>query len=284
MKIAVTYDKGMVGEHFGHAEAFKVYDIDGETVNSVEVVEVKEQGHDVMANFIDSLGVDVLICGGIGERAQEAVEDKGIVIVSGASGDADIAVVKYIAGEIDSEGANCNCGGDCGSGCGGGCGGCGGGCGGCGGGEPRYMFEGENVGKACRVHYKGTFDDGEVFDSSYERNEPIQFICGVGMMIPGFDKAVANMKPGDVVDIHLDPEDAYGPRMDEMILTLRFEQLPGSEGLTVGEQIVLSGPGGQPFPVKVVDKSDETITLDANHEMAGKTLNFHIEMVEILEV
>ena len=271
MKIAVTYDKGMVGEHFGHAEAFKVYDIDGDTVNSVEVVEAKEQGHDVMANFIESLGADVLICGGIGESAKEAVENKGIVLVSGASGDADLAVVKYLTGEMESEGSNCNCSGGCGGGS-------------CGGGEPRYLFEGENVGKACRVHYKGTFDDGEVFDSSYDRNEPIQFICGVGMMIPGFDKAVANMKPGDVVDIHLDPEDAYGPRMDEMILTLRFEQLPGSEELTVGEQIVLSGPGGQPFPVKVVDKSDETITLDANHEMAGKTLNFHIEMVEILEV
>ena len=138
-----------------------------------------------------------------------------------------------------------------------------------------------NLNKTCKVHYTGTFNDGTKFDSSYDRGEPLEFISGAGMMIKGFDKAVVDMEVGDVVDIHLMPEEAYGQPNPDAIFTLEIEQLPGAEDLTVGQQVYLSNQYGQPFPVKVTAKDEKTITFDANHEMAGKELNFKIELVEV---
>ena len=140
---------------------------------------------------------------------------------------------------------------------------------------------GRNVGKTCRTHYKGTFNDGTQFDSSYDRGEPLEFVCGAGQMIKGFDAAVADMEVGEVKDIHLMPEEAYGQSNPDAIFELEIEQLPGSEDLTVGQQVYLTNQMGQPFPVKVTAKTKKTITFDANHEMAGKELNFKIELVEV---
>ena len=139
-----------------------------------------------------------------------------------------------------------------------------------------------NENKKCKVHYKGTFNDGTQFDSSYARGEPLEFVCGAGMMIKGFDEAVKNMEVGQIVDIHLMPEEAYGMPNPENVFTLEISQLPGSEGLSVGERVYLSNSAGQPFPVSVAAKDDTTITFDANHEMAGKELNFKIELVEVI--
>ena len=138
-----------------------------------------------------------------------------------------------------------------------------------------------NEGKKCTVHYTGTFNDGTKFDSSYDRGEPIDFVCGAGMMIKGFDEAVKGMAIGDIIDVHLMPEEAYGMPDPNAIFTLEIAQLPGSEDLTVGQQVYLSNQYGQPFPVKVTAKEETTITFDANHEMAGKELNFKIELVEV---
>ena len=157
-----------------------------------------------------------------------------------------------------------------------GCGGCGGGCG-----SHQPSFEGPNVGKICRTHYRGTFNDGSQFDSSYDRGEPLEFTCGAGQMILGFDKAVATMEVGEKVTVHLMPEEAYGMSDPNAIFTVEIAQLPGSEDLTVGQQVYLSNQYGQPFPVKVNAKDEKTITFDANHEMAGKELNFEIELVEV---
>ena len=140
---------------------------------------------------------------------------------------------------------------------------------------------GRNVGKTCRTHYRGTFNDGTQFDSSYDRGEPLEFVCGAGQMIKGFDAAVADMEVGQIVDIHLMPEEAYGMPDPEAIFTLEIAQLPGSENLEVGQQVYLSNQYGQPLPVKVLEKEEKTITFDANHEMAGKELNFKIELVEV---
>ena len=101
------------------------------------------------------------------------------------------------------------------------------------------------------------------------------------MMIKGFDAAVADMEVGQIVDVHLMPEEAYGMPDPKMVMTFEIAQLPGSEDLAVGQQVYLSDSTGQPFPVKVAAKDDRTITLDANHEMAGKELNFRIELVEV---
>ena len=143
------------------------------------------------------------------------------------------------------------------------------------------MIEGPNVGKRCKTHYRGTLNDGTVFDSSYDRGEPLAFICGMGMMIPGYDMAVANMEVGQSIDIHLTPDQAYGYPDPRAIFTVEICQLPGSEALSAGEQVVLYTTAGQPMPVKVAARDDATITFDANHEMAGKELNFHIELVEV---
>ena len=137
------------------------------------------------------------------------------------------------------------------------------------------------MGKFCKTHYRGTLNDGTVFDSSYDRGEPLEFICGMGMMIRGYDEAVAKMEVGQSIDIHLTPDQAYGYSDPRAIFTVEISQLPGSEDLSVGENIVLYTSTGQPMPVKVTARDDSTITFDANHEMAGKELNFHIELVEV---
>ena len=123
--------------------------------------------------------------------------------------------------------------------------------------------------------------DGTQFDSSYDRGEPLEFTCGAGQMIRGFDAAVADMEVGQVVDVHLMPEEAYGMPNPNAIFTVEIAELAGSEDLEPGQQVYLTNQMGQPFPVKVTAKDETTITFDANHEMAGKELNFRIELVEV---
>ena len=282
MKIAVTYDNGEVFQHFGRTENFKVYEVEDNQVLSSEVISSNGIGHGALAGILADQGIDVLICGGIGGGAQAALTEAGIELVAGAEGNTDEVIEKFLRGELVSTGSNCNHhdheeGHACGEhGCGGhgedhACGGCG----------SHLTMEGKNAGKTCRVHYRGTFNDGTQFDSSYDRGEPLEFVCAAGMMIKGFDAAVVNMEVGQIVDIHLMPEEAYGMPDPNAIMTFEIAQLPGSEELTVGQQVYLSNAMGQPFPVKVTAKDDTTITLDANHEMAGKELNFRIELVEV---
>lgn len=281
MKIAVTYDNGNVFQHFGKTESFKVYEVEDNKVVSSEVMSSNGSGHGALAGLLAEQGIEVLICGGIGGGAQAALEEAGIELCAGAQGDTDQVVEAYLSGELVSTGVNCDHhhedGHSCGDhGDGHSCGNCGGGCG-----SPQPTMTGKNVGKTCRAHYRGTFNDGTQFDSSYDRGEPLEFICGVGQMIKGFDAAVADMEVGQVVDIHLMPEEAYGMPDPSAVFAVEIAQLPGSESLEVGQQVYLSNQIGQPFPVKVVAKDEKNITFDANHEMAGKELNFHIELVEV---
>ena len=271
MKIAATYDNGSIFQHFGKTEFFKVYEVEDNKIVSSEVIGSNGTGHGALAGLLAERGIQVLICGGIGGGAQAALAEAGIELCSGAQGDADAAVEAYLKGELESTGVNCDHHHEEGHSCGSGCGGCG----------SKPAITGPNVGKTCRTHYRGTFNDGTQFDSSYDRGQPLEFICGAGQMIKGFDAAVANMEVGQVVDVHLMPEEAYGMPDPTAIFTLDIEQLPGSEDLTVGQQVYLSNQYGQPFPVKVAAKDEKTITFDANHEMAGKELNFRIELVEV---
>lgn len=278
MKIAVTYDNGNIFQHFGKTEAFKVYEVEENKVVSSQVISSGGAGHEALAGFLAGQSVDVLICGGIGGGAQAALGEAGVELCSGAQGDADQAVEAYLKGELVSSGVNCDHHheehGEEHS-CGGSCGGCQGGCG------SQPAFSGRNVGRTCRAHYRGTFNDGTQFDSSYDRGEPLEFVCGAGQMIRGFDAAVADMEVGQIVDVHLMPEEAYGMPNPNAVFTVEIAQLPGSEDLTVGQQVYLTNQFGQPFPVKVTAKDEKTITFDANHEMAGKELNFRIELVEV---
>lgn len=308
MRIAVTYDNGSVFQHFGHTEEFKIYEVEGKEIKSSEIISSDGQGHGALAGLLGGKDIDILICGGIGGGAHQALMEQGIEICAGAEGDADEAVKAYLNGELINSGVNCDHHGEghschdhegeghCGhhedhgcdeeSGCGDGmCGdGCSeeGGCAGCSGCHSEPPIEGKNVGKICRAHYKGTFNDGTQFDSSYDRGEPLQFVCGAGMMIRGFDEAVANMEVGETVEVHLMPEEAYGEINPDAIFTVDIAECPGSEDLAIDQQAYLQDMYGRPVAVKVVSKDDKTITFDANHEMAGKELNFKIELVEVV--
>ena len=304
MKIAVTYDNGNIFQHFGRTENFKIYTVEDGRIVSSEVIGAGGIGHEALAGLLADLGADTVICGGIGGGAQSALQSAGLQIVSGAQGDTDEAVQAFLAGKLSSAGVNCEhhhgseshggccgdsedgCCGDNEDGCAGGC--CGGdekeGCGGCCGGgchEMKVILEGKNAGKTVKTHYEGTFNNGTVFDSSYDRGEPLEFVCGTGMMIPGFDKAVVDMNVGDIVNIHLTPDEAYGERDPRAIFTVEISQMEGAAGLKTGDHVYLSNAMGQPFPVVVTAKDDRTITFDANHEMAGKELNFKIELVSV---
>ncbi|MCR5173055.1 MAG: FKBP-type peptidyl-prolyl cis-trans isomerase [Oscillospiraceae bacterium] len=281
MRIAVTYDYGEVFQHFGHTEQFKLYEVEDGKVISAEITGTDGSGHEAMAGFLADKGVDVLICGGIGDGAAAALAEAGITLCAGASGDADEAVAAWLLGDLENSGVNCDhhdhddgcsCGDhDCGEH----------GCGGCAGCHHGPVIEGKNAGKKCLVHYRGTFNDGTQFDSSYDRGEPLEFICGVGMMIPGFDAAVAVMDVGETRQIHLMPEEAYGESDPNAIFTVETAQLPGSEDLPVGTMVYLQSVYGDQVPARVIATDGKTVTFDTNHEMAGKELNFTIELTDV---
>ena len=126
-----------------------------------------------------------------------------------------------------------------------------------------------NKGKKVKVHYTGTLDDGTKFDSSRDRGKPIEFTCMAGQMIPGFDRAVDEMAVGEVRDVHLEPKDAYGEPNPAMMLNAK-----------VGQKLYIL-MGNRPMPVTITEAENGEVTLDANHELAGKALNFNIELVEV---
>ena len=283
MKIAVTYENGQIFQHFGHTEQFKVYEVEDGKIISSELIGSNGSGHGALAGLLADRSIDVLICGGIGGGAQAALEDHGIELCAGATGDPDEAVEAYLRGELINTGANCShhseghsCGGhgeghSCGGHEDGSCTSC----------HGKSKPDGKNVGKTCRTHYRGTFNDGTQFDSSYDRGEPLEFVCGAGMMIPGFDAAVANMEIGEIKNVHLLPAEAYGDPDPNAVFTLELAQIPGAEQAEVGRRVYLQDMQGNPISVLVAAKDETTITFDANHEMAGKELNFTIELVSV---
>lgn len=286
MKIAVTYDNGQVFQHFGRTQNFKVYETDGSTVLSSGVVSSGGTGHEALAGLLAEHQIDVLICGGAGQGARNALAACGIEVCAGVQGDADEAVKAYLAHKLEGSDEVCDHHGHhqedhehCGGSEGEACGGCDEGhCEGC---HGRVEITGKNVGKNVSVHYRGTLNDGTQFDSSYDRNQPLEFVCGAGMMIAGFDQAVAEMEPGEIRDIHLMPEDAYGYYNPSAVMVIAIKDLPGSENLNVGQRVMVSDQIGRRFPVRVTAKDETDITLDANHEMAGKELNFRIELLSV---
>ncbi len=284
MKIAVTYDNGTVFQHFGKTESFHVFDIEDNQIVSSEVITSDGLGHGALAGLLSNHQIDVLICGGIGGGAREALAAAGIEVCAGAQGNTEEAVKAYLSGELKGSDESCSHhheeGHDCGHHDEGhDCGGChdeGNGCGGC---HGRPEITGKNAGKNVKVHYRGTLNDGTQFDSSYDRGEPLEFVCGAGMMIFGFDQAVADMEVGETVNVHLMPEEAYGPFNPNAVMVIPMETLPGCETLEVGQRVMVRDQTGRRFPVTVAAKDETTITLDANHQMAGKELNFTIELL-----
>lgn len=139
-----------------------------------------------------------------------------------------------------------------------------------------------NDGKKVKVHYTGTLDDGTKFDSSLDRGEPLEFTCMAGQMIKGFDVAVRDMAVGGKVTVHLEPSEAYGERREELVQEFPMSRVPQEmRGVKVGDKLMLQSPQGQPVPVTVAKVTPEALYLDMNHEMAGKALNFEIELLEV---
>jgi peptidylprolyl isomerase len=134
-------------------------------------------------------------------------------------------------------------------------------------------------GDTVRVHYKGTLDDGSVFDSS-EGREPLEFTIGGGEVIAGFDQGVTGMSPGDERTINIPSSDAYGDVRAELLLRVSREQFPADVTPEVGQQLQMSD-GQQTFVVTVRDVGEEAVVLDANHPLAGKALTFELTLVDI---
>lgn len=140
------------------------------------------------------------------------------------------------------------------------------------------MTQAQN-GDTVKVHYTGKLDDGTVFDSSAER-EPLEFKLGDDQLIPGFEEAVVGMNAGESKTVKIVAEEAYGPHRQEMVLVVDRNEFPDDMDPTVGDQLRMQQDGRE-FRVRVTDASEETVTLDGNHPLAGEDLTFDLQLVEI---
>jgi FKBP-type peptidyl-prolyl cis-trans isomerase 2 len=134
-------------------------------------------------------------------------------------------------------------------------------------------------GDTVKVHYTGTLKNGEVFDSSKDK-EPLEFTLGEGQLIPGFEKAVVGMAIGDSASIDIPSDEAYGEEREDLIINVPKDQLPEDITPQVGMQLQVNQGNGQPIPVRIKEVGETELTLDANHPLAGQDLSFEIELVE----
>lgn len=137
-------------------------------------------------------------------------------------------------------------------------------------------------GDTVRVTYTGTLSDGNVFDSS-EGRDPLEFTIGSGQVIPGFDAAVADLAVGDTATVTIPAADAYGEHSPEGLQTFPREAFPPDANPEVGWAVELQDEDGNRVPAMVVEVTDETISLDFNHPLAGQDLTFEITLVEVVE-
>lgn len=137
------------------------------------------------------------------------------------------------------------------------------------------------TGDKVTVEYEGTLDDGTVFDSSERHDEPLTFEVGAGQIIKGFENAMVGMEKGDEKNIILQPSDAYGEHNPELIKALPRDQFPKEEEIKSGMRCFMRLPDGRQIPAVIVEAADETVTIDLNHPLSGKTLNFKIKVVDV---
>ena len=135
-------------------------------------------------------------------------------------------------------------------------------------------------GDTVRIHYTGRLTDGTVFDSSEDR-EPLEFTLGEGQVIPGFEEAVRGMEEGESKTTEIPSDNAYGPRRDDLELQMPRDRLPEDLDPSVGDRLQMRTQDGQTVEVLVTDVDDAGIRVDANHPLAGRDLEFDIEVVDI---
>jgi len=136
-------------------------------------------------------------------------------------------------------------------------------------------------GDKVKVHYTGRFEDGEVFDSSRERGQPLEFTLGQGRLIKGFENAVLGMEAGEKGTVRVPPEEAYGPRNEALVRKIERAKFPPKIEAREGIFVNIRQPDGGMLETVITRVTDEEVTLDANHPLAGKTLSFEIELLEI---
>ena len=136
-------------------------------------------------------------------------------------------------------------------------------------------------GQMVSLHYIGTLDDGTEFDNSRKREEVMSVEVGSGDLIPGFDKALSGMTVGEVKNFKLSPGEAYGEVISEAYQTVPQTSFPSGFELEVGKPVLGRGPSGQPIPAKIDSVGDDSVVLNFNHPLAGKTLNFEVELLSI---
>jgi peptidylprolyl isomerase len=141
------------------------------------------------------------------------------------------------------------------------------------------MANAEN-GSTVKIHFTGKYEDGTVFDTSRDR-DPLEFVVGEGKTIAGLEEAVVGMAPGDTKEITVAPEKAFGDRDEEMVSPVERSQIPDEIELAVGMPLQVQSPRGDTYMVMVIAFDDETVTLDGNHPLAGQTLTFEIELMEV---
>lgn len=139
---------------------------------------------------------------------------------------------------------------------------------------------GAKDGDTVRVHYRGTLDSGEEFDSS-EGRTPLEFTVGSGQVISGFDEAVRGLEPGETKKARLEPEEAYGPRYEDAVQEVGRENF--ADDPYVGGEVQLISPEGDMIHARIVAFDDEMVTLDFNHPLAGEALTFDVQLLEVLE-
>ena len=136
------------------------------------------------------------------------------------------------------------------------------------------------VGDLVRVHYTGKLQDGEVFDSSKER-DPLEFTLGDKDLLAGFENGVVGMKPGESRSVTLEPENAFGDRREDLLLKLPKTEFPENITPSVGLQLKLSNASGDDMTVVITEVGEDSVTLDGNHPLSGQTVTFDIELLEI---
>lgn len=137
-------------------------------------------------------------------------------------------------------------------------------------------------GDKVSVHYKGTLENGTVFDSS-EGRDPLEFTLGGGQLIPAFESAVEGLAIGETITKAIGADDAYGARNDELMIEVEKDKLPPDMEVVVGQMLAIKQEDGSSTPVTIVDVKDEMVTLDANHPLAGQDLTFEITLVTLGE-
>lgn len=137
-------------------------------------------------------------------------------------------------------------------------------------------------GDTIKVHYTGTLNGGEIFDSSVERGTPLEFVVGSGQVIVGFDNGVVGMTVGEVRKIHIPCVDAYGEHTEENMISVPANQLPAEIALLPGTPLNMQTPEGFVVPVSIHSVEGDNVIIDVNHPLAGQDLNFELELVEIM--